>query len=226
MGQKSNPHGLRLGIVKDWDYTWFATDNYAANVLEDFNIRNFITNELSRAGISKINIKRKSDYVELIVKVARPGIIFGKSGIDIDLITADVSKMTGKKTNIKITEEKNHDGNSRLLASWVTGQLERRIPFRRAMKMAIQKSQKAGAKGIRISCAGRLGGVEIARTESYMEGKVPLHTLRADIDYAFTEALTTYGKIGVKVWIYNGEIIKKENSLKNQSEDRIDQEEN
>ncbi|RAP35223.1 30S ribosomal protein S3 [Candidatus Marinamargulisbacteria bacterium SCGC AAA071-K20] len=224
MGQKSNPNGLRLGIVKDWDYTWFATADYATFVLEDFNIRKFITNELSRAGISKININRKSDYIELIVKVARPGIIFGKSNIDLDVIIADVSKMTGKKANIKITEEKNQDSNSRLLASWVTGQLEKRIPFRRAMKMAIQKCQKAGAKGIRISCAGRLGGVEIARTESYMEGKVPLHTLRADIDYAFTEALTTYGKIGVKVWIYHGDIIKKAPRLVEQKNelDRVD----
>jgi small subunit ribosomal protein S3 len=226
MGQKCNPTGLRLGIVKDWDYTWFATDGYAANVFEDFTIRNYITRELSRAGISKINIKRKSDLVEIIVRVARPGMIFGKSNIDLELINAELSKMAKKKTVIKITEEKNQDCNSRLLASWVTGQLEKRIPFRRAMKMAIQKSQKAGAKGIRIACAGRLGGVEIARTESYMEGKVPLHTLRADIDYAFTEALTTYGKIGVKVWIYHGEIIKKPQAINTRAsvEDRADNE--
>jgi len=210
MGQKSNPNGLRLGIVKDWDYTWFATDNYANFVLEDFKIRNFILTELSRAGVSKLNIRRKSDYIEVIVKVARPGIIFGKSSLDLEVITKSLNDLTRKKVNIKILEEKRQDSNSRLLASWIAAQLEKRVPFRRAMKMAIQKSQKAGAKGIRIACAGRLGGVEIARTESYMEGKVPLHTLRADIDYAFTEALTTYGKIGVKVWVYHGEILSKD----------------
>jgi small subunit ribosomal protein S3 len=215
MGQKTNPNGFRLGIVKDWDSNWFSTSNYPELLLEDFYIKRYMKDELSRAGVASVRIKRKAGLVEIIVRVARPGIIYGRSTIDMAVLKKHLQDRSGKNINILVVEEKNADLSSRLLALWVTGQLERRIPFRRAMKMAIQRSLKAGAKGIKIKCAGRLGGVEIARSESYHEGKVPLHTLRANIDYSFTEALTTYGKIGIKVWIYKGEIYNfvPENSL-------------
>lgn len=208
MGQKANPKGLRLGIVKDWDANWFAEDNYGALVLEDYRIRNYLESALDKAGVSKIEINRKSGYTEANVYVARAGIIFGKKGLDIDAIKEDLDKQVApNQVRINIKEEKDIESNARLLGQWIAQQLERRIPFRRAMKMAVQKCMKAGALGIKVSCSGRLGGVEIARTEWYREGKVPLHTFRADIDYAFTEALTTYGKIGVKVWVYHGEIL-------------------
>ena len=206
MGQKTNPNGLRLGIVRDWDSNWFATANYPEFLLEDFYIKNYIKTELNRAGVATVKVKRKADLVELIVHVARPGMIYGKSSIDLAVIKDHLQKYTSKIVNIHISEERSPDLSGRLLALWITGQLERRVPFRRAMKMAVQRALKSGAQGIKIKCAGRLGGVEIARSESYHEGKVPLHTLRANIDYAFTEALTTYGKIGVKVWIYKGEV--------------------
>lgn len=213
MGQKTNPKGLRLGIVKEWDCSWYAEGNYADFVIKDFEIRKFIHQELERAGVASIIINRKSDYTEVIVYVARPGMIFGKSNIDITIIKKELKKLVEKKVNINIIEEKVPDLNSRLLGVWIAGQLERRVPFRRAMKMAVQRAMKSGAEGIKVNCAGRLGGVEIARTEWYKEGKVPLHTLRADIDYTFTEAMTTYGKIGIKVWIYKGEILKKKNLI-------------
>lgn len=205
MGQKCNPKGLRLGIVTESDSIWYADHDYPKYLMQDFFIKNFLKSELARAGVANVKVKRKSDYIEVICSVARPGIIFGKSNIDINILKEEIKKKTGKKVNINVIEERSPDRNAKLLALWITGQLERRVPFRRAMKMAVQRAQKAGALGIRVACAGRLGGVEIARQESYLEGKVPLHTLRADIDYAFTEALTTYGKIGVKVWIYKGE---------------------
>ena len=211
MGQKANPTVLRLGIVKDSDSQWFATADYKTFVMQDYTIRNFIQKELARAGVANISIKRKSDNILIDVQVGRPGVIFGKNGIDLNFHKKYIKKLTGKSVNISIIEEKSPDTNAALLGLWVTGQLERRIPFRRAMKMAVQRALKAGAKGVRIACAGRLGGVEIARSEWYREGKVPLHTLRADIDYKFTEANTTYGKIGVKVWVYKGEILKKDN---------------
>jgi small subunit ribosomal protein S3 len=207
MGNKANPKGLRLGIVRDWDSVWFAEANYPALILEDISIRNFLKEELLRAGVSEIKIKRKTDVTEAVVVVARPGIILGKTGIDLAAVRKQLGKILNKKINITIVEEKHPDLSSRLLGTWITGQLERRIPFRRAMKMAIQRALKSGAEGIKIACAGRLGGAEIARTEWYSEGKVPLHTFRADIDYTFTEALTTYGKIGVKVWIYKGDVL-------------------
>ncbi len=206
MAQKTNPKLLRLGIIKDWENTWFAEKEYPDNVLEDYYIRNILKKELSRAGISHLKIKRMSDYIEIIVKVARPGIIFGKSGIDLNVYKELFVKKTNKRVNIKIVEEKAPDKSARLLSLWIAGQIEKRVPFRRAMKMAIQRSLKAGVEGVKVHCSGRLGGVEIARSEWYREGRVPLHTLRADIDYYFTEALTTYGKIGVRVWVYNGDI--------------------
>lgn len=206
MGQKVNPKLMRLGIVKDWENTWFAIDDYPSLVLEDFYIRNLLKRELSRAAVSDIKINRMSDYIEIIVKVARPGVIFGKNGLDLDVYKEDFMKRTGRRVNIKIVEEKRPDVSARLLSLWVAGQIEKRIPFRRAMKMAVQRALKSGAEGIKVYCSGRLGGVEIARSEWYREGRVPLHTLRANIDYSFTEALTTYGKIGVRVWIYKGDI--------------------
>ena len=173
--------------------------------LEDLYIRDMIKSNFSRAGVSDIKIKRMSDYIEVIVKVARPGVIFGKSGIDLNFYKEHIVKKTGRRVNIRIVEEKTPDKSSRLLSLWIAGQIEKRVPFRRAMKMAIQRAMKSGAEGVKVYCSGRLGGVEIARSEWYREGRVPLHTLRADIDYSFTEAITTYGKIGVRVWIYNGD---------------------
>lgn len=208
MGQKTNPNGLRLGIVRDWDSNWFATNSYPEFLLEDFYIKNYIKTELNRTGVATVKVKRKADLVEIIVTVARPGMIYGKSSIDLSILKSHLESYTKKVVNIHVSEEKLPDLNGRLLALWITGQLERRVPFRRAMKMAVQRALKSGAEGVKIKCAGRLGGVEIARSESYHEGKVPLHTLRADIDYAFTEALTTYGKIGVKVWVYKGEVFE------------------
>jgi small subunit ribosomal protein S3 len=209
MGQKANPILLRLGIVKDWESTWFDIRQYPKLILEDKDIREYMRNELRRAGVSDIHIRRKADQVEIDITAARPGIVMGKGGADITYLRDELNKKTGKKVTIKVKEEKHAERNSRLIGEVIAGQLEKRIPFRRAMKMAVQRAMKAGAQGVKIMCAGRLGGVEIARQEWYREGKVPLHTLRADIDYAFTEALTTYGKIGIKVWIYNGEIFTK-----------------
>jgi small subunit ribosomal protein S3 len=185
---------------------YLVFDDYPSLVLEDFYIRNLLRSELSRAAVSDIKINRMSDYIEIIVKVARPGVIFGKNGLDLNVYKEDFMERTGRRVNIKIVEEKRPDVSARLLSLWVAGQIEKRIPFRRAMKMTVQRALKSGAEGIKVHCSGRLGGVEIARSEWYREGRVPLHTLRANIDYSFTEALTTYGKIGVKVWIYKGDI--------------------
>ena len=211
MGQKVHPKAFRLGIVKEWDCSWFASAHYAEYVMEDFKIRKYIKKELYRTGVSRIVINRKSDLLDVRVSVARTGIIFGRKGVDLSAIKNELKRLLNKrlKINITIIEEKRPEANARLLGEWIVGQLERRVPFRRAMKIAVQKALKAGTQGIKVSCAGRLGGAEIARRESYREGKVPLHTIRADIDYAFSEALTTYGKIGVKVWLYHGEIFER-----------------
>jgi small subunit ribosomal protein S3 len=209
MGQKANPNGLRLGIVKDWDANWFSDTSYGVFLLEDFKIRNFLKKELFKGGVSRILVNRKAEYTEANVFIARPGVIFGKNTVDTSTLVAELKKLTGKTVKVNIIEEKNIEMSSRLVGEWVTFQLEKRVPFRRVMKMAVQKSMKAGALGVKVMCAGRLGGAEIARSEWYREGKVPLHTLRADIDYAFSEALTTYGKIGVKVWIYKGDVLGK-----------------
>ena len=214
MGQKVNPKAFRLGITEDWDSIWFEESNYKNNILEDFEIRKFIKAELSRAGISKVKILRKADQLDVLVTAARPGVIFGKSNIDLDFIVEELQKKINRKLSIKIIENENPDCTAELIASWVCGQIEKRVPFRRAMKMAIQKCLKSGANGVKILSSGRLGGVEIARSEGYKEGKVPLHTLRAIVDYSFKEALTTYGKIGVKVWIYKGEQLKSKELVK------------
>ncbi len=213
MGNKANPNVLRLGIIHDWDCSWFEQKDYAKTILSDFGIRRFIKSELARAGVARVVIERKSGLIEVKVWVSRAGVIFGKKGIEIATLTEELERQVGKKLKITVIEEKNPEIVARLLGEWITGQLEKRVPFRRAMKMAMQKAFKAGAQGVKVTCSGRLGGVEIARTETYREGKVPLHTLRADIDYAFSEALTTYGKIGVKVWVYKGEIFGKSKTL-------------
>jgi small subunit ribosomal protein S3 len=208
MGNRAHPKAMRLGIVKDWESDWFSDSNaYAENVLHDYEIRRYIKTELARAGVALVEIIRKSEVIDVKVYVARPGIVFGRNGIDVKLLNEELALKIGKKLTINVIEQKNVDANARLLAEWVATQLENRVAFRRAMKMCMQKALKAGVKGIRVKSSGRLGGVEIARNEGYDEGKVPLQTLRADIDYAFAEALTTYGKIGVKVWVYNGDIL-------------------
>lgn len=209
MGQKCNPNIIRIGVNKKWSSIWFELKNYKNYLYEDFKIRNKIKGDLKKAGISNVEILRRHGELELNITVARPGLVIGKGGSDITYLKEDLASLTGKRVLINIIEEKNIDKSAKLLAEGVVQQLEKRVPFRRAMKMAMQKALKAGAEGIKISCSGRLGGVEIARNEVYKEGKVPLQTFRADIDYAFTEALTTYGKIGVKVWVYKGEVYDK-----------------
>ncbi|MFC1617385.1 30S ribosomal protein S3 [Candidatus Margulisiibacteriota bacterium] len=208
MGQKANPIIMRMGINREAESVWFDYKNYSKLLYEDFIIRNKIKEDLKNAGIAKLKILRKRGLVEINVYAAKPGVIIGKSGSDVTFLREELNKLTGKKISINIIEEKDTDKSAKLLAENIAFQLEKRVPFRRAMKMYVQRALKAGVEGIKVACAGRLGGVEIARSEWYREGKVPLHTLRANIDYAFTEALTTYGKIGVKVWVYKGEILK------------------
>ena len=206
MGQKVNPIAFRLGVVADWKSIWFSNNDYSKWLLEDFNIRNYIKKVFVRAGVSMVTIMRKADFTEIRVKIARPGVVFGRDAMDVSMIKSELELRLGHPVVITVLEESIPDLSARLLALWITGQLERRIPFRRAMKMSVQRAIKAGAFGVKIACSGRLGGIEIARREWCREGRIPLHTIRADIDYAFTEALTTYGKIGVKVWIYKGDV--------------------
>lgn len=206
MGQKVHPIGLRLGIIKQWNSMWYGDKNYAQLLHEDIRMRQFVKRKLYHAGVGRINIQRRSDSIKVIVYTARPGIVIGKKGTEIDLLKKDVLKFTGKNIDIDIQEIRKPDLDAQLVAEGVALQLERRVTFRRAMKKAVTTALKIGAKGIKISCAGRLGGAEIARTEWYREGRVPLHTLRADIDYGFAEARTTYGIIGVKTWIFKGEV--------------------
>ena len=211
MGNKTNPRLLRLNITDTWDCVWYAEGQYSENVLQDFMIRNHLKTVFKRAGVSRIRIRRRIGRVMVEVFVGRSGFVFGRKGMDLAMVKEEVTSFLPKKTllTLKVLDQQNPEANSRLIGEWIASQLERRIPFRRAMKMAIQKAQKAGVEGIKVTCGGRLAGSEIARTESYLEGKVPLHTFRADIDYSFTEALTTYGKIGIKVWVYNGEVKKR-----------------
>ena len=205
MGQKVNPHGLRVGVIKDWDSKWYAEADFADNLVEDYEIRTFLKKKLYSAGVSKIEVERASDRVKVIIYTAKPGIVIGKGGAEIEKLKAEVQKMTAKKLFIDIKEVKRPDRDAQLVAENIAAQLENRVSFRRAMKSTMQRTMKAGAKGIKASVSGRLGGAEIARSEHYSEGTIPLQTLRADIDYGFAEADTTYGKIGVKVWIYKGE---------------------
>ncbi|MBR5236994.1 MAG: 30S ribosomal protein S3 [Clostridia bacterium] len=208
MGQKVNPHGLRVGIIKDWDSRWFAQDSQFGDLLvEDYNIRKFLKNKLFAAGVSKIEIERTAKRLKVSIFAAKPGIIIGRGGTEIEKIKKELETMTGKAVALNIEEVKHPDVDAQLVAENIAAQLEKRISFRKAMKSTMGRAMKMGAKGIKTSCAGRLGGAEIARTEHYHEGTIPLQTLRADIDYGFWEANTTYGKIGVKVWIYKGEIL-------------------
>ena len=210
MGQKVNPIGLRLGINRNWESRWFPTKaNLVENIGEDYKIRAFLKRKLYYAGISQILIERMAKKLRVTVVAARPGIIIGKKGSDVDILRKELSDLIGKDINVNIKEERKAGASAQLAAESVATQLEKRIAFRRAMKKVIQGAQKAGAKGIKVSVSGRLGGAEMARTEWYLEGRVPLHTLRAKIDYGFAEARTTYGNIGVKVWIFKGEVLQK-----------------
>lgn len=218
MGQKVNPHGLRVGIIKDWDSRWFANDNtFGDTLVEDYKIRKFLKKTLYEAGVSRFEIERKGNKIIINIYAAKPGIIIGRGGSEIEKLKAKLVKLTGRgerDINVNIVEIKVPDMCAQLVAENIASQLERRISFRRAMKQCMGRSMKMGAKGIKTSVSGRLGGAEIARTEHYHEGTIPLQTLRADIDYGFAEANTTYGKIGVKVWIYKGEILPENKSAK------------
>ena len=207
MGQKVNPHGLRVGVIKDWDSRWYAEADFADNLIEDHEIRTYLKKRLYSAGISKIEIERASDRIKIIVHTAKPGVVIGKGGAEIEKLKAEVQKMTDKKLFVDIKEVKRPDRDAQLVAESIAQQLENRVSFRRAMKSTMGRSMKAGVLGIKTAVGGRLGGADIARTEFYSEGTIPLQTLRADIDYGFAEADTTYGKIGVKVWIYKGEVL-------------------
>ena len=208
MGQKVNPNGLRVGVIKNWDSRWFAKDNVFGDLLvEDYEIRKDLKKRLYDAGVPAIEIERKNDEIKIMIQCARPGMVVGRGGEDIKKLEEELTKKYGKKVRCSIIEIKNPDTNATLVAENIAAQLEKRIGFRRAMKQSMGRAMRMGAKGIKVSCGGRLGGAEIARTEHYHEGTIPLQTLRADIDYGFAEADTTYGKIGVKVWIYKGEIL-------------------
>ena len=208
MGQKVHPHGLRVGVIKDWDSKWYADKkNFGDNLVEDYKIIKYLKKSLFSAGIAKIEIERNDNKVRIHIHTAKPGVVIGKGGAEKDKIKAQVEKLIGKNVIIDIVEVRNAEVNAQLVAENIAAQLERRISFRRAMKQVMQRAMKMGAKGIKTCCSGRLGGAEIARSEHYHEGTIPLQTLRADIDYGFYEADTTYGKIGVKVWIYKGEVL-------------------
>ena len=210
MGQKVNPHGMRVGIINDWDSRWYADDKHFSDMLvEDHKIREFLKKKLEQAGISKIDIERASGRVKVTVYSAKPGVVIGKGGAEIENTKKQLQKLTADKVVLEIKEIKRPDKDAQLVAENIAQQLENRVSFRRAMKSAMNRTMKTGALGVKASCAGRLGGADIARTETYSDGTIPLQTLRADIDYGFAEADTTYGKVGVKVWIYKGEILPK-----------------
>ena len=214
MGQKVNPHGLRVGIINDWDSRWYAEADFADNLVEDQKIRKFLKNKLAAAAISDTEIERTSDKIKVIVHTAKPGVVIGKGGQEIEKLKAEVQKLTTKKVNLEIKEIKRPDNCAQLVAENIAQQLENRVSFRRAMKSCMGRTMKSGAKGIKTTCSGRLGGADIARSESYSDGTIPLQTLRADIDYGFAEADTTYGKVGVKVWIYHGEVLPRKGNKK------------
>ena len=207
MGQKVHPKGLRIGIIKDWDAKWYSQKDYKKLLHEDFKIRKFVKEKLYASGVSRVEIERAANRVKVNIFTAKPGIVIGRGGAEVENLKKQLEAMTGKRININITEVKKPELDAQLVAESVAASLEKRIAFRRAMKQSVSRTMRMGAEGIKIMCAGRLAGAEIARTEWYAEGKVPLHTLRADIDYGFAEANTTYGKIGVKVWIYKGEVL-------------------
>ena len=208
MGQKVNPHGLRVGVIKDWDSHWYAREDKVGDlVVEDYNIRKYLKNKLYAAGAAKIEIERSNGKVKSNIHCSRPGVVIGKAGAEIENLRKDVEAKLGKSVNLNIVEVRSPDLNAQLVAENIAQQLEKRISFRRAMKKAMQQATRLGAKGIKVTCGGRLGGAEIARSESYHEGTIPLQTIRADIEYGFAEAATTFGRIGVKVWIYKGEVL-------------------
>jgi small subunit ribosomal protein S3 len=207
LGQKVNPHGLRLGIIKTWDAKWYADKDYAKNLHEDIKIRKFLKAKLYTAGVSKIETERAANRLKITIHTAKPGMVIGRGGSGIEQIKANLKKMTDKNVDVNIAEVKQADLDATLVAENIAAQLERRIAFRRAMKQSVSRTMRMGAKGIKVMVGGRLGGAEIARSEGYREGSIPLHTLRADIDYGTAEAHTTYGRIGVKVWIYKGEVL-------------------
>jgi small subunit ribosomal protein S3 len=207
LGQKISPIGFRLGIIRDWDARWYAAKDYTTLLHEDLQIRDYIRKKLEGAGISRIELDRAANNLRINIHTAKPGMVIGKGGSGVDRLRRNLEKMTGKKVHVNIMEIKTPELDAYLVAGNIAQQLSRRIAFRRAMKQAIFRSMRAGAQGVKVMCKGRLGGAEMARTESYHEGTVPLQTLRADIDYGFVEAHTTYGRIGVKVWIYKGEIL-------------------
>ena len=212
MGQKVNPHGIRVGVIKEWDSKWYAEADFADNLVEDHKIRVYLKKKLYSAGVSKIEIERTSDRCKVIVYTAKPGVVIGKGGAEIDKLKEEVQKLSAMKVLVDVKEIKKPDRDAQLVAENIALQLENRVSFRRAMKSAMGRTLKAGAKGIKAACSGRLGGADMARTEFYSEGTIPLQTLRADIDYGFAEADTTYGKVGVKTWIYHGEVLPTKNN--------------
>ena len=219
MGQKVNPHGFRVGVIKDWDSRWFTKDEeFGDTLVSDYNLRKFLKEKLVGAGIPKIEIERDAERVRVFVHCAKPGMVIGRGGSEIDKLKGTLEAMVGKPVIVNVVEVKTPDLNAQLVAENIAGQLERRTSFRRAMKLAIGRTMRLGAKGIKVTVSGRLGGAEIARSEHYHEGTIPLQTIRADIDYGFWEANTTYGKIGVKVWIYKGEVLSE--VARTQSDDR------
>ena len=212
MGQKVNPHGLRVGVIKNWDSRWFVSDEkFGDTLVSDYNVRKYLKKELQSAGVPKIEIERDSQRVRIFIHCAKPGMVIGRGGEQIEKYKNELQKMVGMPVALNVVEVRQPDLNAQLVAENISKQLENRVSFRRAMKMALRNTMRLGAKGIKISCSGRLGGAEIARSEHYHEGTIPLQTLRADIDYGFWEANTTYGKIGVKVWIYKGEVLNEVN---------------
>ena len=222
MGQKVNPHGLRVGVIKNWDSRWFVGDkDFGDTLVSDHKIRTYVKNKLQSAGVPKVEIERDSARVRVFIQCAKPGVVIGFHGAEIEKLRAELEAMVGRPVVVNVIEIKNPDVNAQLVAESIAAQLEKRVSFRRAMKLAIGRTMRLGAKGIKVACSGRLGGAEIARSEHYHEGTIPLQTIRADIDYGFYEANTTYGKIGVKVWIYKGEVLA-ENAQNEGRRDRQD----
>ena len=223
MGQKVNPHGLRVGVIKNWDSRWFAKDEvFGDTLVSDYKIRKYLKGELQDAGVPKIEIERDSRRVRVFIHCAKPGMVIGKGGVEIEKYKAELEKMVGMPVALNVVEVRQPDLDAQLVAENVCSQLEKRVAFRRAMKMSIRNTMRLGAKGIKIMCSGRLAGAEIARSETYHEGTIPLQTLRADIEYGFWEANTTYGKIGVKVWIYRGEVLNEVNRPQGERKDNRD----
>ena len=220
MGQKVNPHGIRVGVIKDWSSRWYAGKDFADFLVEDYKIREFLKKKLYDAGVGSIDIERTSDRVIIIVSTSQPGIVIGKGGADVDRLKVEVQKLSKQKVDLKVKEIKKADLNAQLVAEKIAKDLEARISFRRAMKSAMGRTMKNGAKGIKTSVSGRLGGADMARTEFYSEGTIPLQTLRADIEYGFAEADTTYGKVGVKCWIYLGEVLPTKGNNKKEGSDK------